>query len=126
MTGDESWLEEFDDDEQFDDGQRFDDEERLSYAREELEQPAYEQKQGMSTGVKVLIILLCVGGGSFVLCCGGGIYWFSSNFNASVDPAAVEEVTAEIAEIEIPDGFQPMQSVSFNMGFFLIVSSAIY
>lgn len=77
-----------------------------------------KQKQGMSTGTKVVIILLCIGGGLVALCCGAGIYIVSSlKGSASEDPAVVAEVTKQIAEIDIPKTYQPKMSINADFWF---------
>jgi len=72
----------------------------------------------MSTGTKVLLIVLIVGGILVVLCCGGlvllGVLGKSYFENAvSQDPAIVRQRTAEIVNLDIPGDFQP--AVSFDM-----------
>ncbi|MCH7987637.1 MAG: hypothetical protein IID46_00645 [Planctomycetes bacterium] len=61
--------------------------------------------------MKVLIVLLCMGGGMFVLCCGGVIYIFSSVAKGvSNSPEDARRITQEIVEMDVPDRYTPMQS----------------
>lgn len=79
-------------------------------------QPEPPRKQGMSTGVKVLLILLCIGGVFALLCCGGVVYFAYSFRNAmSEDPVVVKEVTKTIADIDIPPNFEPAVSMDINV-----------
>jgi hypothetical protein len=79
-------------------------------------QPEPPQKRGMSSGTKVLIILLCVFGGMALLCCGGVVYFAYKVRNAvSEDPAVVRSVANDIAEIDIPPKFEPVASMNFSM-----------
>lgn len=81
--------------------------------------PEPPPKKGMSTGIKVLIILLCVFGGIGLLCCGGVVYiGFQFKNGFSEDPETVVSVTKKIAEIEIPATFSPVASVNFDFWFF--------
>lgn len=90
---------------------------------EERERP---KSTGMSTGMKVLIVVLCVFGGGALVCCGVGAY-FISKFAPSIsqDPEVVEQTTREIVDIDIPDEFQPMHSMSMNM-FAVTIKSVQY
>lgn len=76
-------------------------------------------QKGMSSTSKVLIVILCLGGLVCLLCC-GVVGWFFYSFQDAMteDPAEVEARTQEIAEIEIPDGFQPQMAM--NMDFFVM------
>ncbi|MFQ5730428.1 MAG: hypothetical protein ACE5KM_00590 [Planctomycetaceae bacterium] len=72
----------------------------------------------MSTGSKVVIVLLCVFGGIGLLCCGGLIYVGVQFQNStSKDPAVVAEVTKKIVEIDIPKTYQPRASVNVDFWF---------
>lgn len=76
-------------------------------------------KPGMSTGMKLLIFFLCAGGVLFLLCC-GSVIWLGSqmDFDVQENPAAARETTTEIAEIEIPEAFEPTASLNFDIIFF--------
>ena len=87
------------------------------------------KRPGMSTGTKVLIIVLVVGGILGVLCCGGVLilgYFFSKA--ASNDPAVVRQVAARIVSIDLPPDFQPEGSldvsVPFSMAFAVFADKA--
>ncbi|HTI50359.1 MAG TPA: hypothetical protein VL475_05390 [Planctomycetaceae bacterium] len=74
-------------------------------------------KRGMSTTVKVLLIIGCVGGVCLLLCCGGGVFVYfrmkDAIENAVVmDPQVIRQRTGEIVKIDIPPGFEPLQSVN--------------
>ena len=77
------------------------------------ERPA--RRPGMSTGAKVLIVLLSIAGLAVLLCCGVGLWvWSTGTFEVVETPEAAAETTQEIVSIEIPETFQPKQSM--NMG----------
>jgi hypothetical protein len=102
-------------DDPFDD--RYRDEDRFDERFDSRQQPQ-ETKQGMSTGMKVLIVLLCMGGGMFVLCCGGGIFFFSKSANSSTeDPREVIAITQDIVEITIPEQFVPQGGINLDIIF---------
>lgn len=101
--------------------------ERYEEPWESAEQPGPKKKPGMSSGVKVLIILLCVFGGFAVICCGVGI-WVVSNTAGSIKekPEDVIAVTKEIADIEIPeDRFQPEAGLDLDW-WFMQMKMAMY
>src|SRR3990172_4341870 len=72
-------------------------------------------KPGMSTGTKVLIVLLCIFGGGGLLCCGGAAYFFYQFFptvsERSEDVIALQK---EIADIDRPEGIKPRQSMRMD------------
>lgn len=76
-------------------------------------------KTGMSGGAKLLIIL-GVGGGLLVLLCCGSVIGFGIYMagGASQDPNVVAAKTAEIAQIEIPDGLDPQMSFDMKFPFY--------
>jgi hypothetical protein len=93
---------------------------------DETYQPEPPPKRGMSTGMKVLIILLCVFGGFALLCCGGGVYMAYKFKNAfSEDPVVVKDVTKKIADIDIPASFHPVGTMNINM-FFMKMRFVVY
>jgi hypothetical protein len=70
---------------------------------------------GMSTGVKILLGCGIGCGVMLLLCCGGivGMSWFSySLLNRSIsrDPAEIQAISAQVAEIDIPPGLTPLAS----------------
>jgi len=69
--------------------------------------------RGMSTTAKVLLILGGLFGLGCVLCCGGVMYMGARG--VSMEPEGVKKVTAEIADIEIPENFTPQQSMNIGM-----------
>ena len=73
-----------------------------------------QERKGMSTRAKVLIWLAVGFGGLTLLCC-GGVLWIGYHFADSVseDPAKIAAVTDEMAEIDVPEGFDP--KMSFDM-----------
>jgi hypothetical protein len=92
---------------------------------DETFQPQPPPKQGMSTGVKVLIILLCIFGGIALLCCGGMIYvGYKFKNAASEDPTVVKEVTKKIADIDIPPNFHPVRSI--DVSFWMKMRVVVY
>lgn len=79
------------------------------------------KKPGMSTGMKVLLVLGILGGLACIACC-GGLYWVKSQFKMDFaeDPAKAIEVADEIAEVDLPEGFEGkgaanMTAFSFGM-----------
>jgi len=117
MSSDDQWSEDERPDE-FRDKQDFGDQQQ-NWADDRFGVPERETKPGMSTGMKVLIILLCVGGLFVLVCCGGGIYLASQmDMDVNDDPEATKKVTAEIIDIEIPEVFEPKSSMSMNWIFF--------
>ena len=62
-----------------------------------------QAKQGMSTGLKVFLILVGIVGVCCVLCC-GGILWFGYTMMPQElkDPAKVDAARDEIATIHLP------------------------
>lgn len=70
----------------------------------------------MSTTTKVLLTLVGIGGLFFLLCC-GGLFFAGFKFQqfaknaVKQDPESVREVTADIIGIDIPDDFEPKQSM---------------
>lgn len=82
--------------------------------------PQAVEKQGMSSGAKLLLILgilflLCV-----LLCCGGiGVlmYQASSYMKDAFtnDPVKIDQRRAELLDIEIPEGFAPEVSIDMKV-----------
>ena len=78
--------------------------------------PQTVEKQGMSSGAKLLLILgilflLCV-----LVCCGGIalVGWKASAYMEdaiSTDPIKIEQRRAELLDMEIPEGFTPTTSI---------------
>ncbi len=69
-----------------------------------------------SSGVRVLLWVLGIGGGLMVLMCGGclvGSYFLFKDV-ASTDPAVVNNTAQSITDIDPPSGYDPM--FSMNMG----------
>ena len=72
-------------------------------------------KPGMSTGMKALVVLLCIFGGGGLLCC-GGIGFLMYQFFPKISERAEEvfAVQKEIAEIDLPEGIKPRQSMRMD------------
>jgi len=69
-----------------------------------------------SSSTKVLLGIGIGCAGVLILCCGGGAiatFWFSSWFQAGIsnDPGTVRNVAAHIAQIDLPDEFEPTFSI---------------
>lgn len=92
---------------------RWDDERRSDEGAFSGDQPA-PPKRGMSTTVKVLLILFGVGGVLALLCCGGAAYFFSQA--VQTDPVAIRATLAEIADMDVPDQFKPTGGMRVNIG----------
>lgn len=75
------------------------------------------QPPGMSSGTKIILISLGVLGVLAVACCGGGIWWVRSNFDVdmSTDPAVVRETQEGILDLEVPERFEPQQSMRMKI-----------
>ena len=67
-------------------------------------------KQGMSCWVKLLILVVVLGGIAGVACC-GFFMWAGKNM-ASDDPATIRAATDAMAEINIPAEFEPKMSMN--------------
>jgi hypothetical protein len=86
-----------------------------SSQRDPWEEPP-ARRPGMSTGAKVLIVLLSIAGLALLLCCGVGLWiWSTGTFEVVETPEAAIETTQEIVSIEIPELFQPKQSMSMGL-----------
>lgn len=76
------------------------------------------KKQGMSTGVKVLLFFVAFGGVCMLLCC-GGLYYAAKNMDLKMQVTEkVPEIIAiqnEITEITIPEQFVPKAGVTFSI-----------
>lgn len=96
---------------------------------DEFGQPS--PKKGMGTGMKIVLVLLCLGGGVMLLCCGGGFYLFSQ-FNPEFkrnDPQAAAKTAQEIVTIEVAEQFQPSDSMTMGgelFGFSMNMKMATY
>ena len=90
----------------------FDDDYEDDYARGQA-------KPGMSTGTKILLVLL-IGGGLVVVACCGSVFWFGrqamKSFKMTQNADEVVAMSKEIADIEIPEDYQPKQGMAFNLG----------
>lgn len=75
-----------------------------------------QPKQGMSTGVKVLLALLGFGGLCMLLCC-GGVYYVArgTEFKVTDKKNEILEIQNEITDITIPDSFHTQGGISINV-----------
>ncbi|HAW29894.1 MAG TPA: hypothetical protein DCY03_17520 [Planctomycetaceae bacterium] len=89
-----------------------------------LPESSAQPKQGMSTGVKVLLILLGIGGLCMLLCC-GGVYWAARNAGIewTQNKGEIKKIQDEITDISIPDSFVPQAAMSLK---FINMRMAIY
>lgn len=75
-------------------------------------------KPGMSSGVKILLILLGVGSLCMLLCC-GGLFWAAKQTDFSMEVTEKKDeiisIQNEITDITIPETFEPQAGVSFNI-----------
>lgn len=77
-------------------------------------------RRGMSTTAKVLLVLAGMCALCFIAVC-GVVVFFVFQFKgmvdnaSSTDPAIVRQVTAEIADINIPETFEPKQSMKMEI-----------
>lgn len=75
-----------------------------------------QPKKGMSTGVKVLLILMGIGGICALLCCGGIFYAVKqSEFKMTEKKDEIIEIQNEITQITIPNSFKPQAGMSMNI-----------
>lgn len=82
-------------------------------------------KQGMSTAVKVLLILGIVAGLFGCLCC-GGIVWVASKQKVSEDPQATRETARDILGTDVPqDLFAPAATMNVDV-FVMTMKLAIF
>ncbi|MEZ6146732.1 MAG: hypothetical protein R3B91_15210 [Planctomycetaceae bacterium] len=72
-----------------------------------------QPKPGMSTGVKVLIGFMIVGGVAVLVCC-GGIAFFGYKFAqmTTEDPEEIRTIQEGIADIDVPDTLTPKAGVN--------------
>ena len=76
------------------------------------------QKPGMSTGMKILLFVLCAGGVSAMLCCGGFYYMGRQAVQIDESPAATAAAAQEIApNLQIPATFEPQARMAFKVPF---------
>jgi hypothetical protein len=74
------------------------------------------EKKGSSSTTKVLVIVLVGGGLAVALCC-GGVFWFGKSMFDKVmitDPAAVRTRAAAIADITIPQTYEPQMAMDMS------------
>jgi hypothetical protein len=86
------------------------------------EGPQPIEKQGMSGGSKVLLILGIIFLVLILLCCGGlAVFFFYARSYVgeamSTDPAHIREVTARVAPLEVPDVLKPQFSMDMKVPF---------
>lgn len=75
-------------------------------------------KPRMSTGVKVLLFLLCGGGVCALLCCGVSVYLFQQGLELDRSPeAATAAVTEIVPQLEVPESFAPQAKMAFTVPF---------
>ncbi len=82
--------------------------------------PAYEPAPRQGGGGKIWLFLGLGCGVMLLLCCGvGGLmtWQFGKGFKPVTDPAAIAELSRGIADVEIPEGFQPATGFSFAIPF---------
>jgi hypothetical protein len=87
---------------------------------------APQPKPGMSGGMKAFLIVAAVLGACCLLCCGVGgyfIYSVAHGIKQSQDSAEVNAARNEIATINFPAGFEPMQM--FKMDNFMMLMTAV-
>lgn len=86
-----------------------------------LQQP----KQGMSTAVKVLLVLGIIAVLFGCLCC-GGVIWVASRQKVSEDPQETRETAREILGTDVPDElFAPVATINFDM-FVMTMKMAVF
>jgi hypothetical protein len=83
-------------------------------------------KRGMSTGMKVLLIVGGIFGVLAVVCCGVGYYVYDRIANSvTSDPAKVAAIQEEIVSIRLPPGFTAQGGMDLGLGP-MKVKAAIY
>lgn len=116
LTGDTSLIHESEfpmsrDDWQSDQPDEFDE------GREDAFDEAYEHrpKPGMSTGMKILIILLVLCGGALAVCCGGAFFFVNKARDAMTqEPAKIRQIQEQITAINVPEDWQPEIGMNFT------------
>ena len=74
------------------------------------------RSRGMSTGSKILIVLLSLGGIVVLLCCGAAFWlWSKVDFEVVEQPDAAAETAADIARIEVPEQFKPKRAMRMKV-----------
>ena len=79
-------------------------------------------KEGMSSGMKTLLIVGIIFGLLILLCCGGlvGVGIWTAQYMGdamSQDPTVIAECTAQFVEMEIPSQFAPVMSFDMTVPF---------
>jgi len=76
--------------------------------------------EGMSSTMKVVLIILGAGGVLALICC-GGVFYFGKQFADKIqnsmtqEPARIREITSSIVDITIPDVYSPQMAMDFGM-----------
>ncbi|MFO1093157.1 MAG: hypothetical protein U0992_07570 [Planctomycetaceae bacterium] len=73
-------------------------------------------EQASKSTLKIVLIILVSGGLCLLLCCGGMFWWGKNMFQKVVisDPAAVKTRAAAIADISIPEVYQPQMAMDMS------------
>jgi len=75
-----------------------------------------QPKKGISTGVKVLLVLSGAGLLCMLLCCGGLFYVAKqADFKMTEKPAEIIDIQNDITNITIPATFKPQAGMSVNV-----------
>lgn len=84
------------------------------------------KQTGMSSTMKTVLIVSAIGGFIALLCCGGGLYMANQfEFDVQEDPQLASEVTDEIAQMDIPERFEPAGTLRMDM-FVMDMTMAIW
>lgn len=75
-----------------------------------------EPRRRMSTGMKVFLVFLGLGGLLMLVCCGGA-FWFATRLQDSMtdDPAEIAVIRDGIAPVAVPDGFTPKMGMNLSL-----------
>ena len=97
-----------------------------SYSRAPAGRRRPRPKKGMSS-VAIVALILVGFGLAALLVCGGGVFYFYQQFDYELeeDPQAVIAATDQMADIDIPEAYEPESVVHMNM-VFMTVDAAIW
>lgn len=94
----------------------------MSYDPSAPGMPGQQEQAPAKSGSRFWLFLGLGCGGLLLLCCGGGLIGTvligkNSMQMTQNDPAAVQQKASEIADFDLPDGFQPDTAISISVPF---------
>ena len=80
--------------------------------------PLQQNSSGMSGVLKAFIILGVIFGVCGLICVAGGVYFaMKLEFDVAEDPVRAAEISAEILEVEVPAGMEPVSGIHMDVVF---------